>query len=113
MSNRPHERYAKVVFDENWLEQFISDVLETPIDVCYSKSEFMGDKGKRGAFFYALNRYADMSVSRICNRYAQSPESVKKIMASFTSGSYADKRDRIRDRLSVYMPLRQFETYKD
>ena len=47
MNNRPHERYAKVVFDENWLEQFISDVLEMPINVCYSKSEFMGDKGKR------------------------------------------------------------------
>jgi hypothetical protein len=110
MQHRPHDRYRKVWFDENWFEDFVLKEMDWSIDLLFSKSEFPHDKRKRGVFFYALHKYCGLSVTNIEQRYGQSY--VGALIAKVRDTTYVDK-DKISTIVQPYLPIKQFETYRD
>jgi hypothetical protein len=113
MEDRPHRRYRRVFFDEEWLEDWILSILETTFDSLFSKSEFSRDKSKRAVAFWAMAKYAGLSNAEICRRYGQHNSTVSNLITSVRNNNFASDRMKVSKSLEPYIPTRQSnEMYK-
>lgn len=111
MIDRPHIRYKKVLFDENWLEEFLLKKMDWTIDIMFSKSEFAYDRKRRALFFHSLYKYAGLSPTQISIRYASYFEYVDELIVKVRNSSWVDK-EKIAFLLEPFLPIKQFEPHR-
>lgn len=105
MSNRPHERYAKVYFDVDWLEKHVLEILNVDIDHITTRSEFAKDRLNKGIMFWAVRMYCGWSFIDIANRYFFGQDYVKQLVNQ-TAANFKNKLVlEVKEMLEEYLPM--------
>jgi hypothetical protein len=111
INEKPHTRYRKVYFDEDWLEDWLMIMLEIEEDALRSNSMFAKDKSKRAVFFWAMKQYGGMSATEICRRYGQYNTVVHAAITSVVNGTFYAERTNVVRSLEPYLPHRQMNEH--
>lgn len=104
---RPHSRYKRVFFDENWLEDYLLRALAIKWDTLYSKSEFNKDRGNRAIIFWALYKFGGLGYAEIGNRFGANWTVIKKLVYDVGKGCWHSKRMEVIRSLTPYLPVKQ------
>lgn len=101
-------KYRKVIFDPNWLEDFLLTTTHITEEQIFSKSEFAADRRKRAIIFHSMYRYAQLSHADIGTRYSVDAGIVKALVGIATSKDWEEKTF-ILDALQPHLPAAQYK----
>jgi hypothetical protein len=108
--NNTDRRYRSVVFDPNWIEEFVLTAMRFDRQVLFSKSEFNKDKAKRSIIFHSLKRYCKLSEYDIGRRYSTDPQEVRRRI-NYAASYMSAEAEEILMAIEPHVPMNQFTSY--
>jgi hypothetical protein len=111
-NERLNERYKKVFFDEEWLEDWILSSLGASNDILFSKSDFRRDRSRRAVVFWAMLEYCGIPQTEICRRYGQYQSTVKGLIESVRVGNFDADRKLVVRSLEPFLPAQQVKSIR-